>query len=260
MAAALTAFGLATAFLGVLVVGLLRSHADILRVLHDLGVGDAHLRGEVPAQPRNDVGIRTVPGVPEPTSQSALGRLHDIDGDLPGGGAARVALQGTAGTTLLAFLSTGCSTCQDFWRAFGTDDVERVPGANTRVVVVTKGPEEESPAAVAALAPSRVTTVMSSQAWDDYDVPVSPYFLLVDGALGVVGEGASASWAQVVDLLGKALADRGIVDAPDRLSRRDLFMGRDRELRADRELAAAGIEPDSPQLYPMGPEQDSADG
>jgi len=77
----------------------------------------------------------------------------------------------------------------------------------------------------------------------------------------VVGEGASASWGQVVDLLGRALADRGITQEPERLSRRDLLMGRDRELRADRELAAAGIEPGSPQLYgTSGSEEPGADG
>jgi len=260
MAAALVAVVLVVALLGVLVVGLLRSHADVLRALHDLGVGEAQLRGEAPiAAGRASAGIRTVPGVPEPPEGSALGQLHDISGRLPDGGAARISLVGTEGTTLLAFLSSGCTTCQDFWRAFGTDEVSAVPGADTRVVVVTRGPEEESPAAVAELAPSRVTTVMSTEAWDDYDVPVSPYFLLVDGRAGVVGEGASSSWAQVVDLLGKALADQGIEAAAPQLTRRDLLMGRDREQRVDRELARAGIEPGSPDLYqPVG--TDAPDG
>jgi hypothetical protein len=260
MAAALTALGVVCALLGVLVVGLLRSHADILRALHDLGIGDAQLRGEVPLSRRTPTTIRTVPGVAEPSDSSSLGRLHDITGALPAGGAAQVALTGTAGTTLLAFLSTGCSTCQDFWRAFSTAEVDQVPGDGTRVVVVTKGAEEESPAEVAELAPPGVTTVMSSQAWDDYDVPVAPYFLLVDGSMGVIGEGASASWAQVVDLLGKALADRGITSQPSQSwTRRDLLMGRDRERRVDRELADAGIEPGSPELYrPVAREQ--ADG
>jgi hypothetical protein len=162
----------------------------------------------------------------------------------------RIGLRGAKGTTLLAFLSTGCSTCHDFWQAFATDAVDDVPGEGTRIVVVTRGPEEESPATVAEMASNRVITVMSSSAWDDYDVPVSPYFLLVDGAHGVVGEGASATWAQVVDLLRKAAADAGMaVDGRARLSRRDLLTGRDRELRADRELAAAGIEPGAPELY-----------
>jgi hypothetical protein len=286
--AAVVALGMVVALLGVLVVGMLRSHADVLRVLHDLGIGEDQLAGEAAAEnpsagtvraagadrsagraqrarqtaassrTATDPGIRTVDGVAAPGETSALGRLADIDGVDPHGGAVRIGLRAGAGagagTTLLAFLSTGCGTCQDFWRAFGTDEIDAVPGGDTRVVVVTRGPEEESPAAVADLAPDRVTTVMSSAAWDAYDVPLSPYFLLVDGTRGVVGEGASASWAQVVDLLGKAAADAGLALAggPARLSRRDLLRAggnRDREVRADRELAAAGIEPGSPALY-----------
>jgi hypothetical protein len=276
--AAVVALGMVVALLGVLVVGMLRSHADVLRTLHDLGIGEDQLAGEgaaenpaagtvradgralraraTPASSRTaaDPGIRTVDGVATPGETSALGRLADIDGVDPRGGAVRIGLRGSAGTTLLAFLSTGCGTCQDFWRAFGTDEIDAVPGDDTRVVVVTRGPDEESPASVADLAPARVTTVMSSAAWDAYDVPLSPYFLLVHGTRGVVGEGASASWAQVVDLLGKAAADAGLALAGGaaRLSRRDLLRAggnRDRELRADRELAAAGIEPGSPALY-----------
>lgn len=266
MTAAVVGLGLVVALLGVLVVGLLRSHASVLKAFHDIGLGEDVLAGEATAdaarvsglqiRPPGDPGIRTVPGVAEPSASSALGRLSDIDGLDPQGGAVRVGLSRAKGTTLLAFLSTGCTTCQDFWRAFATEEIQAVPGDDTRVVVVTRGPEEESPAAVAELAPAGVTTVMSTAAWDAYDVPVSPYFLLVDGAHGVVGEGASASWSQVVDLLAKAAADAGLqIDADGdgraRLSRRALLSGggREREQRADRELADAGIEPGSPELY-----------
>ena len=256
MTAAIVSLGVVVALLAVLVIGLLRSHADVLRALHDLGVGEDQLAGSARpsrlARSLGDPAVRTVDGVAAPGPSSALGRLFDVTGVSPGGGAVRVGLEGSPGTTLLAFLTAGCSTCQDFWRAFGTDEADRVPGHGTRIVVVTRGPGEESPGAVAELAPSRVTTVMSSQAWDDYDVPGAPYFMLVDGSRGVVGEGASASWGQVVDLLGKALADAGI--EPGRApragwSRRDLLRGRAREERADRELEAAGIEPGSPELY-----------
>ena len=262
MTAAIVGLGLVVALLGVLVVGLLRSHASMLKAFHDVGLGEDALAGTaghdgarasgLQIRPPGDPGIRTVPGVAAPSATSALGRLADIDGVDPQGGAVRVGLSGAKGTTLLAFLSTGCSTCHDFWRAFATDEIDNVPGDDTRVVVVTRGPEDESPAAVAELAPRRVTTVMSSAAWDAYDVPVSPYFLLVDAAHGVVGEGASASWSQVVDLLAKAAADAGLqVERSSRLSRRALLSGggREREQRADRELADAGIEPGSPELY-----------
>jgi hypothetical protein len=260
--AAIVALGVVVGLLGVLVVGLLRSHADVLRALHDLGIGEDDLAAAGSAEGRRSIGRRTtrttgevrmVPGVAAPGDSSSLGRLVDVSGVDPHGGAVHVGIDGSRGMTLLAFLSAGCSTCRDFWRAFGTDEVEQVPGRDTRVVVVTRGPEEESPSEVAALASDRVTTVMSSAAWDDYDVPVSPYFLLIDGSRGVVGEGAGGSWAQVVDLLRKAAADAGLVlddeGGRPRFTRRDLLVGRDRELRADRELAAAGIEPGSPELY-----------
>ncbi len=91
--------------------------------------------------------------------------------------------------------------------------------------------------------------------------------MLVEGRRGVVGEGASASWAQVVDLLGKAAADAGIdldggETAGRRPTRRELLTGSHREQRADRELAEAGIEPGAPQLYepvhvPAQPDDDS---
>jgi hypothetical protein len=281
MTAAIVALGVVVALLGVLVVGLLRSHADVLRALHEVGVGEDQLAGSARAQRAaragaggtpNDSGeagspgIRTVDGVAAPGATSALGRLVDIDGATPDGGAVRIGLDGARGATLLAFLSTGCRTCADFWRAFAADDLDRVPGESTRVVVVTRGPDEESPAAVAGLASPRVTTVMSSRAWDDYDVAVAPYFLLVDGERGVVGEGASGSWDQVVDLLGRALADAGMpthrAAAGADWSRRDLLRGRARQERADRELAAAGIEPGSPQLYgPLhGPVDEAGSG
>lgn len=256
MTAVVVALGVVVALLGVLVVGLLRSHAEVLRALHELGVGEDQLHGAAAATPaaRRAAAagsLRTVAGVPEPPETSALGRLVDIDGLDPYGGAVRIGLAGGRGATLLAFLTTGCGTCQRFWRAFGEDGLDRVPGG-ARIVVVTKGEEAESPAAVAELAPDHVTTVMSSEAWDAYGVPGSPYFVLVDGAHGVVGEGSATTWPRVVDLLAKAVADAGVdLDGRGRISRRALLGGgqRDREARADRELAAAGIEPGSPELY-----------
>ena len=161
---------------------------------------------------------------------------------------------GTGHTTLLAFLSSGCGTCADFWRAFGDGEGTRLPGRDTRLVIVTKGPEAESASAVGALAPVGVTTIMSSEAYDEYSVPANPYFILVDGPSGrVLGEGAAASWTQVSTLLGQAAADAGLAldgspltrSAPD-----GRMTGPERAARADGELRAAGIEPGHPSLYP----------
>lgn len=256
MAALVVALVLVVALLGVLVVGLLRSHAEILKALHDLGVNLEEGADGVPARRRsaavsNHAPMRTADGVPRPRSENApMGQAVDLTGRLPDGGAARVAVTGVEHATLLAFLSTGCGTCGAFWEALSDPDGPPVPGTDTRVVIVTNGPEAESAAAVADLAPAGILTVMTSEAWDDYDVPVSPYFLLVDGPSGsVVGEGAGTSWDQVLDLLGRAVADAGLARTDER-ARLTRMAGQDRAEWVDGELRAAGIEPGDPSLYP----------
>jgi hypothetical protein len=251
MAAVAVVLALVVALLGMLVVGLLRSHAEILKALHDLGV---NLEDGAPAPARRrpavsrHAPVRTADGVAPPRSDPSLGAAADLTGTLPRGGAVRVAVVGVDHPTLIAFLSTGCGTCSTFWDAL-RQGVTTLPDPETRVVVVTNGPEAESPAAVADLAPDAIVTLMSDQAWDDYGVPVSPFFVLVDGPSGrVVGEGSGTSWEQVVDLLAKAVADRDVVTTTERPVTR--MSGQDRAERVDRELRAAGIEPGDPSLYP----------
>ena len=191
------------ALLAVLVIGLLRSHAEILRRLHDLGAG-AHGDGMAEGGaglvgPRSGTSFKPIDGVPAPrgTETPAV----DIGGDTPHGDVAAVSVCGVTHSTLLAFLSTGCTTCHTFWEATAGDP-GIVPGTETRIVIITKGAEAESPKEVAHMAPPGVTTLMSTDAWDDYDVPLSPYFILVDGpSSSVVGEGAAASWEQVRAIL-----------------------------------------------------------
>jgi hypothetical protein len=94
---------------------------------------------------------------------------------------------------------------------------------STRIVVVTKGPEEESESAIQEMAPREITTVMSTRAWVDYRVPVSPFFLLVDGASSmVVGEGSGQSWDQVLRLLQRSTNDSA---SSVRRTRRELLRG-----------------------------------
>jgi hypothetical protein len=221
---------LALLLLGVLVAGLLRSHAEILRALHDLGVGV----GDPSSATAGDF-------VPRPDDAASLhGRAVDVTGTAPTGDALAVAVAGRRQLTLLAFLSSGCLTCRDFWTSFGRRDLD--PPGGARVVIITKGPEAESPAVIRTLAPTAVPTVLSSQAWDDYRVPGAPYFVLVDGAAGtVVGEGTSSTWENVRNLLGQAIAD-----AADR-SQDD---SRDGLSRVDRDLRAAGVGPGHPSLWP----------
>ncbi len=269
MTVAVVLLGVVVALLAVLVVSLLRSHAEILRALHDLGVdldpstpadaarasraARAAEAASAPIAPTSGPvaapdGLVTADGVPSPGELLGMGAF-DLAGIDPAGDAVAVGVLGGQHRTLLAFLSTGCTTCHQFWSAFG-QGVE-LPASDIRLVVVTQGTEAETPARVAELAPPGIDVVMSSDAWEDYGVPVAPYFALVERDQ-VVGEGAAASWPQVVDLLGRSLADSGRslstpgVTVP---SRRAFLTGRDRTDRIDAELAAAGIRPGDPRLY-----------
>jgi hypothetical protein len=133
--------------------------------------------------------------------------------------------------------------------------------------VVTKGAEDESASAVARLAAgvraAGTTVVMSTEAWESYGVPGSPYFVHVKGRTGrVAGEGAATRWEQVTDLLATAeadlLPDANAPGAPaivlDPRARGDAA----RAGRIDRELAAAGIHPGHPSLYPGEDDDESA--
>ena len=203
----------------VLVAGLLRSHAEILR---RLGPGAAPGEGAddaVIVAPSR--GVRRAAGTPAP----------DLAGSTPDGGAIKLSLD-TAGPILLAFLSSGCTTCHRFWEGLGD---RRFPG-ELGLVVVTHGASRESPSRVRELAPAGVTVVMSSEAYDAYSVPGAPYFVLVDGS--VRGEGVATTWDALESLLTDAIAD----------ARQE--GGGARADRIEARLAAAGIGPDDPSLYP----------
>lgn len=251
MTAVVVALGLAVALLGALVVGLLRAHAQVLQALHELGVG---LEDEGAGGGRVALGapvVRTRPGVPEPRPGGPVVAEGPIVGQTPGGGSVAISLTPRPHATVLAFLSTGCTTCAGFWSAFGGEVA--LPGEGTQLVIVTRGAEHESPSAVARLAPAGVVTVQSSDAWERFGVPGSPYFALVDGESGsVLGEGSATTWDHVVGLLQRAVDDGGIaLRSGSGRPRGDL--ARDaaaRERRVDDDLAAAGIRPGHASLYP----------
>ena len=218
MVALVTLLAVAVGLLSLLVAGLLRSHAEILRSLKELGV-DLDPTGR-----------------PRAAEMSAPARVNgemvpDISGTDADGGPKHLAVAGVAHATLLAFLSSTCLTCREFWSAF-SDPGLAVP-SDARVIVVTRGVDGESPASVRKLQSPLVHTVMSTEAWQDYKVPGAPYFILVDGPRGaVVGEGTAATWERVQNLMTQATVD-------------------DKEGRTvDSDLRAAGIEPGDPSLYP----------
>ena len=256
---------LVLALLALLVAGLLRSHARILRALHDLGVDPETLGSSSSAAHRpHEHGASTGQGAGREVAVSfKLPKLSmdrpagtpafNVAGVSPTGEALSVAVPGARVDTLIAFLSSGCGTCSGFWESFRNGAADGLPD-RTRLVVVTRGPGEESPAKLRNLAPADVPVILSTEAWEDYGVPGSPYFVYVHGPEATVaGEGSAASWADVTSLFSEAIAN-----APARLGgtgrgaglRRKAQADREREERTDRALEAAGIRPGDPRLYP----------
>jgi len=242
--------GAVVALLGVLVAGLLRSHAEIIRSLHELGV---NLDPDTaPSTPRAVTPRAEAARMTRPDREAA-----DVVGETPRGDAISISVVGASHSTLLAFLTSGCSTCAGFWSAFADTERLRVPG-DARLVAVTKGPEGDSPGRLTKFAPPDVPVVMSSAAWEDYDVPVAPYFVFIDGPSGaIIGEGASVAWEHLCGMLEQALADAGM-DASHR-RRRGPTSQRDRVARVDETLRRAGIEPGDASLYPATSDELQAD-
>lgn len=238
------------ALLGVLVAGLLRSHAEVLRALHGMGVnldpsgtaagrrpGTAGRGGRqsgasgAGATHPVSLGVRPTPGRPDAAD------VVDLAGVTPAGEVVSVAVTSVRHDTLIAFLTSGCSTCRGFWDAFRAGPPD-VPGG-ARLVAVTRGPEAESAGTLSQMGGQHVPVVMSSGTWEHYDVPAAPYFVYVSGpGAKVVGEGTAATWDQVRTLVATAISDAPTGPRPGRHD------------RIDTELSAAGILPGDPRLHP----------
>jgi hypothetical protein len=235
--------------MAVLVAGLLRSHADILRALHELGAGVGDPGGD---RSRDRGPTPVTMGPPLPGERSSVS-APSVAGVTPDGDALAVSPAGAGHATLLAFLSSGCSTCAGFWKSFEQPDRLGLP-SGTRLIVITKGPELEVPAEVVRHAHPDLTVIMATDAWVDYEVPGSPFFVLVDGRSGRrIGEGVANHFDQVVEMVHRAAADAGGFTATATTTGRPWAEGLDgpqRELANDRELLAAGIHPGDPSLYP----------
>lgn len=233
---------LALAILAVLVVGLLRSHAEILKRLHDLGVNLDDEAGH-----SHGGGVTSRVSLSAPSPRAVGDAAPDIVGVTPFDEAASVAPAAGGRDTVLAFLTTGCTSCLGFWEALK----DRAAHQGRRVVVVTRGPGDESVGAARKLmgTATAMDVVMSSGAWGAYAVPGAPYFVSVSGATGrVTGEGTGQTWGQVLDLLARADADDHAAAAASGPAG-PWSTDAEREARIDRELEAAGILPGDPRLY-----------
>jgi hypothetical protein len=143
------------ALLLVLVAGLLKSHAEILRQLHRLEETSG------PGRPQTGIEFETAP-------------ISQIAGVDPHGTPRVIDLSNGRGNTVLAFLSSGCASCHAFWERLARDHDLSIPDA--RLVVVTRGAASESPSRIAELAPIDVPVIMSDDAWDRFRVPMTPFF------------------------------------------------------------------------------------
>ena len=206
----------------VLMAGLLKSHAEILRTLN-------RLEGVAAAE-----GGRLTTG-----HLSGLDRLPSshVTGVTPDGISVSIALEGGAPLTLLAFLSSGCASCRTFWREL--DESVDLGPAEARVIILTKGPQSESPGKVRELGATNAPVIMADDAWESHHVPVTPYFLLIDDQRAVLGEGSAQSLEHLAGLFRQSVAD----GSPTRMDTRE------REMFTDSKLKSGGIQPGDESLY-----------
>jgi hypothetical protein len=195
------------ALLSVVVVSLLRSHAEVLRRLPEPDDEHDH---DLDAQ-RIEVGGLEDRAAAEPTLPSHLPGprvastpAHDIAGQTLDGDDVAVSVS-AGGPTLVAFLSSGCLTCRTFWEGLRPEVRRPLPG-DARLVVVVKDRDRESPSKLRELTSPGVDVVHSSAAWEDYGVTMSPFFCFVDGS-DIRSEGSAMTWDQVSSLLRDAILD-----------------------------------------------------
>jgi hypothetical protein len=229
----IVAGGLLLALTWLFLVAVLRSHAEILRRLHVL---ESRLGSDgftLGAEPETRVDPRTAyrgsAGAPAP----------DIVGETLAGDVVKLTLGPGAPRTLLAFLSTGCSVCGSLWEELRAG-TPVAPGI--RIVVVTKGSDRESLTRLGRVAPAQGELVMSNAAWSDYGVVSTPHFVLIDShARQILGRGGATGWSQILSLLGDAQSDARLHQARSTSERAE---------RAEQALAASGIGPEHPSLFP----------
>lgn len=215
----------------VYIVALLRSHADILRRLTLLEQGGSPARAPVAA-----------PGLPGPGDKE-IDVPVPISGTTLAGDSVALSFGPGSPPTLLAFLTSGCTSCAPLWA--GLREAADLRSLAERVIVVTHDSARESPARVARLAPAEAEIVMSSPAWEQYAVPASPHFVLTDGRGGIHGRGSALTWSQLETMVGDARAD---ADAgPAAVAARST---EERAARSAQALARAGIGAGHPSLFP----------
>jgi hypothetical protein len=221
------------------VLGLLRSHGELMRRIADL---------EARPSPGS-----LAPGVvprPDKIAQPVVPLIEGLDTGLD---PYRLVVGEVPEPYLLvAFLSTTCLSCLDIWRDIidGRDEAARVVAGDAvaSVMIVLKGREYENLGKASALAAETpVPVVFSGTAWLELEVPGTPYFALIATAdQRVVGAGSAQSWGQL-----RSLASDGMLEIS--FAAKGSSNGRDgyRSIieREDEELRRAGIHPGHPSLH-----------
>src|SRR5436190_212091 len=113
MTALIAAETAAIVLLAVLVAGLLRSHGQILARLHQLETSPPA------SSPSSSVTL--------PPPRVATCEAVDLIGVTPFDETVNIAVRATRVNTLLAFLSSGCTTCRSLWEALAEDDGPALP-------------------------------------------------------------------------------------------------------------------------------------
>ena len=225
----------AVALLAVLVAGLLRANAEVMQAMHRWAPTSAPAR---PVQHRGATHRSPDTRPPRRTTWSILAGVRR--GETPQPGWWRGAARHPGSPSDL-----GLPDLPRLLGRFPPGDDPGFPGG-ARLVVVTRAgsrvPRYDRQPGRPAL-----SVVMSTQAWEHYDIPYAPYFVYVSGPAGrVVGRGCRR--------LG-----RGADPGRQRGGRRhdDRPAGGLPRSRADHgrtgggpALEAAGIEPGDPRLYP----------
>lgn len=186
----------AVALLAIVVVALVRAQAITSR---RLALVERRLLRE---QRRTDTRIDEEAPMPTSVPAPSGDDLVDVRGVTVDGEPIEYPLETLDQPTLVAFLSTTCGICLGLWEKL------RDEGLGLPTVVVTKDPAvEKVDVARDLVGEASLPVVMSSEAWADYEVPGSPYFLVVGGDPGtIIAEGEASTWDAVLSLARQAAA------------------------------------------------------
>lgn len=146
---------------------------SVLALVALLAIGDGATRGGI----RRSLGGRAAEPAGSVARAGAPMSGASMTGTAPDGSPRSIALTGIPTPTLLAFLGSTCITCDGLWR--GADRAARRSRRALRIVIVTRGPEAESPGLVAAKAPRSVPVLMSEAGWAACGVGPAPAFVVV---------------------------------------------------------------------------------